>query len=225
MKTTFKDYLFSTLSISFISVISFFLSAVLFHCGRSFLKDFTPLIVFFFFILMYGLITSLLLKILRFFLPFIDGKFSMEHRQFTLWKLHAVLMQTGQPCLRLFIPIFLRPILYSLFGATMGKQTAVGGKILDPYLTVMEDQSVIGEDSVVAAHIMTDNKFILGKVIIRQKATVGIKAILMPGVEVGENSIVLPGAIVLVGTRIPPNEIWAGNPAVKIKENLMLLTL
>jgi acetyltransferase-like isoleucine patch superfamily enzyme len=143
----------------------------------------------------------------------------MEHRQFTLWKLHAVLMQLGLPCLKLFIPIFLRPLLYGLLGARIGRQTAIGGKLVDPYLTVMEDHSVIGEDSVVTAHIMTHDQFILGRVTIGRKATVGVKAVIMPGVEIGENAIVLPNSVVSLNTRIPANEIWGGNPAKKIKEN------
>jgi carbonic anhydrase/acetyltransferase-like protein (isoleucine patch superfamily) len=37
-------------------------------------------------------------------------------------------------------------------------------------------------------------------------------------VEIGENSVVASGAVVLMGTRIPPNELWGGTPARKIKD-------
>lgn len=218
MKTSLIDYLLSSIFIVFILLLSYFLcSGILIYYPLS-IKDFIPIIYFLLYILFYGLFTALFLKLIRVFMPFEDGRYTMKHRQFTLWKLHAVLMQLGLPCLRLFIPIFLRPLLYSIFGATIGKQCAIGGKILDPYLTVIEDQTALGEDSLVAAHIMTNNQFILGKVLIRNRATVGVKAIIMPGVEIGENSIVLPGSMVPLDTNIPANEIWGGNPARKIKD-------
>ena len=40
----------------------------------------------------------------------------------------------------------------------------------------------------------------------------------MPGVEIGENSIVAPGAVVSEKTKIPPNEVWGGVPARKLKD-------
>ena len=137
----------------------------------------------------------------------------MDHGQFALWKLHAVLSQFGQPCLGLFIPIFLRPLLYVLYGASVGKQTAIGGKILDPFATKLEDYAVLGENSIVTAHIMTHDKFFLLPVTVKKRATVGVGVIIMPGVEVGENSVVLPGSVVTMETQIPPNEIWGGIPA------------
>jgi acetyltransferase-like isoleucine patch superfamily enzyme len=40
----------------------------------------------------------------------------------------------------------------------------------------------------------------------------------MPGVTVGENSMVNAMSLVAMNTKIPPNEIWGGNPAVKLAE-------
>lgn len=143
----------------------------------------------------------------------------MNHSQFVLWKLHAVVAQLGMPCLKLFIPIFIRPLLYKIYGACIGKNTAIGGKLLDPFLTTLEEYAVIGEDAIVSAHIMVHNKFCLAPVLIKKKATIGIKSIIMPGVVIGENSIILPGSLVQKGTTIAPNEVWGGNPAKYIKGN------
>lgn len=46
---------------------------------------------------------------------------------------------------------------------------------------------------------------------------VGIGAILLDHVEVGENSIIAAGAVVLAKTQIEPGSVYAGNPAKKIK--------
>ena len=44
---------------------------------------------------------------------------------------------------------------------------------------------------------------------------IGAGSIILPGVTVGVNSIVGAGSVVRVS--IPDNEMWAGNPAVKVK--------
>lgn len=52
-------------------------------------------------------------------------------------------------------------------------------------------------------------------VIIRQNTFIGAHSTILKGVEIGENSVI--GACSLVAKSIPPNEIWAGNPAIKIR--------
>ncbi|MBE9541503.1 MAG: hypothetical protein IMF01_04220 [Proteobacteria bacterium] len=89
---------------------------------------------------------------------------------------------------------------------------------MDPFATKLEDYAVLGENSIITAHIMTHDKFFLLPVTVKKRATVGVGVIIMPGVEVGENSVVLPGSVVTMETQIPPNEIWGGIPARKIKD-------
>lgn len=218
MKTNFLDYIFSTISILVVLAVSFFLTLAAHKIFFTYLANFSSITTIIFFVFVYGLSTPFFLRIIKLIFPFKTGRYSMDHRQFALWKLHAVLSQLGQPCLRLFFPIFLRPLFYLLYGASIGKQTAIGGKILDPFLTKMEDFAVLGEDSIVTAHIMTHDRFFLLPVTVRKRATVGVGVIIMPGVEIGENSIVFPGSLVTMGTQIPPNEVWGGSPAKKIKD-------
>lgn len=53
-------------------------------------------------------------------------------------------------------------------------------------------------------------------IIIENDVWVGAGAIILDGVTIGEGAIVGAGAVVT--KPIPPNEIWAGNPAKKIGE-------
>lgn len=55
-----------------------------------------------------------------------------------------------------------------------------------------------------------------GAVIIRKGACVGANSVVMPGVDIGENSIVGALSLVRSGTRIPANETWVGVPAKKV---------
>ena len=70
---------------------------------------------------------------------------------------------------------------------------------------VLEDDVSIGHSAVV--HAAT----------IRRGALIGMNAVVLDNAEIGENSVIAAGAVVLHGTKVPPNEIWGGIPARRIK--------
>ncbi len=49
--------------------------------------------------------------------------------------------------------------------------------------------------------------------IIRRAVRIGIGVLLLPGVEIGKNSMIGVGSVVTKD--VPPREIWFGNPAIK----------
>jgi carbonic anhydrase/acetyltransferase-like protein (isoleucine patch superfamily) len=53
---------------------------------------------------------------------------------------------------------------------------------------------------------------------IRDKVLIGMGAIIMDNAEIGSNSIIAAGAVVLEGTRIEAGTIYGGIPAKKIKD-------
>lgn len=83
------------------------------------------------------------------------------------------------------------------------------------------------DNSVNYAHLDGNEKFILhAPVVIKENSFVGQNCFILPGVIIGENSIVGAGSVVT--KNIPANEVWAGNPArfietiEKYKESLLL---
>lgn len=70
---------------------------------------------------------------------------------------------------------------------------------------VIEDGVSIGHGAVVHAATL------------RQGALIGMNATVLDEAEVGADSIVAAGAVVLQGTVIPPCEVWGGIPARRLK--------
>jgi acetyltransferase-like isoleucine patch superfamily enzyme len=83
----------------------------------------------------------------------------------------------------------------------------------------IEDYAQIGSHCAIYSISTIDNKE--GTVILKKNCKIGSHSVIMPGVTVGENSIV--GAFSFVNTDIPANVVAAGIPAKvikKIKSNL-----
>ena len=54
------------------------------------------------------------------------------------------------------------------------------------------------------------------QVIINKNAWIGERSLILKGSEIGENSIIGAGSV--VSGVVPPNVVYAGNPAKKVKE-------
>jgi acetyltransferase-like isoleucine patch superfamily enzyme len=217
MKIELKDYLFSTIIILFIVFVTVFLLSLSHSRIVSYFGGFHPIIHFILFFLLYGFITAFYLNILDKIYPFQEGSYDMNHPQFTLWKHHSVVGEMGRFVFKLFFPYFFWSLFYIIWGAKLGRSATIGGILTDPLLTKVNAYAVVGKDSVLTCHTVVFNKFFIKPIIIDKGATVGIKAVIMPGVKIGENAIVAPGSVVLMDTRIPANEFWGGIPAKKIK--------
>jgi acetyltransferase-like isoleucine patch superfamily enzyme len=145
--------------------------------------------------------------------PYPVGEYPMASRQFTYWKLHAVLSDLAHKALRPFTTVFTKPLLYALFGARVGPQTAFGGDVEDLPLVHFGQHSTVGHNSVITAHLITGDRVTFAPVRIGAHAVVGVHAIVLPGVTLGEHAVLAPNSVASVGTVIPDGELWGGNPA------------
>jgi len=114
------------------------------------------------------------------------------------------------------VPIPLMRLVYVALGAKLGADTYSAGALLDPPLTTIGRNSIVGHDAVVFAHIIEGNRFELSPVRIGDDVTIGAHAVVMPGVEIGDGAVVSVGAVVTKGSRIGPGEIWGGVPARRL---------
>jgi len=83
------------------------------------------------------------------------------------------------------------------------------------YGVEIQDNVQIGPNSSILSHSTIDSK--KGQVVLKKNCKIGAHSLVMPGVTIGENSVV--AAFSFVNKNIPKNELWAGIPA-KFKKKL-----
>jgi len=219
MKTEPLDFILATVSIAAIGFIAWAATAfVVAPATRMLFHEYHVVIDGLVLLFAFGLACALAVRLVLLLWPLSPGDYAMIGRPFTEWKLLAVLTGFGQGALSPFTTEFAKPVVARLFGAKIGGDTALGGGLTDfPFISVASG-CILGRNSIVTGHALTNGKLILRHVRIGQGATVGVGAVIMPGAEIGADSIVAAGAVVPLGTKIPPGQLWGGIPAKRIKE-------
>jgi len=107
---------------------------------------------------------------------------------------------------------------YRLMGMRIGREVTLNSTaIADPSLIAIGDRATIGGSANILAHYAQGGYLVIAPVKIGAGATIGMRAIVMGGVEVGEKAKVLANSFVLPNTKIPAGESWAGIPAQRIE--------
>jgi len=156
---------------------------------------------------------------LRIFWPLQEGSLHLGTDCPSLvWKLHGYLyiFNLGLLINAGLVPVNMRSFAFSLLGTKIGRSVMIGGKILEPSLVAIGDYAMLGEDCLLTAHAVEGDRVDLGRIVVGSNVTVGVKAVILPDVRVGDGAIVAAGAVVKKGSRIPAGEIWGGVPARKI---------
>jgi len=108
-------------------------------------------------------------------------------------------------------------IVQNVPGLTLGVETDIGAftYINAAHKIVIEDRVQIGSHCSLYSYSTIDNKS--GKIILKENCKIGSHSTILPGVKIGQNSII--GAHSLVNKDIPDNVVAYGVP-VKIVRNL-----
>lgn len=115
------------------------------------------------------------------------------------------------------LPVPLMRLIYIGLGTKMGANSYSAGSLLDPPLTEIGENSIIGHNAAIFAHAIEGNHFALAKVVLGNNVTIGAYAIVMADVTIGDGAIVSAGSVVKKGSRIGTREIWGGVPAKLIR--------
>ncbi len=151
-------------------------------------------------------------------------KFERGLTDYKMWLMKSRLKHCGkniklEPTVHVFVPSGLSigdntsiapyTTIYATFGVTIGKNCLISSNCgISSYNHIVECDNRIGN---------TSEDFKYSKpVVIGDNVWIGMNACILPGVTVGNNSIIGSGSVVTKD--IPENEIWVGNPAKFLKK-------
>jgi len=100
-------------------------------------------------------------------------------------------------------------------GVTVGEGVSWGLEatpdVFWPELITLGDHAVVGYDSVILCHEFLQDEYRTGEVVVGDRAMIGAKAVILPGVHVGEGAQIAANS--LVTRDVPPETTVAGVPA------------
>ena len=103
-------------------------------------------------------------------------------------------------------------------GAAVGPGVAFGLEatpdVFWPERVELRDDCIVGYDAVLLCHEFLQDEYRLGDVVVGERAMVGAKAVVLPGVEIGADAQVAAGS--LVAEDVPAGTTVAGVPATPI---------
>lgn len=153
------------------------------------------------------------LQLTRRLFPLQEGWHSLQEGRMRLWKLQGFVHDVVQNFYMQLLPKSFRPPVYRLLGARLGRDVMVCGTIVEPSLVRIGEGTILGEETIVSGHLVEGGRVFFGRVVIGRNVTVGAKSGIMPDVWIGDDAVLTAASIVMMGTRIPPGEVWGGNPA------------
>ena len=215
MKTSPIDYVLSTLMLSVMLAMSIAITRLSTPWIQKVFGDYYVLINLALVLLYFGVLAAVAIRIILFLRPIPPGTYDMDSNEFVLWKLITVIYHFGRAALKPLTPIFLMPLVATLYGAKIGKDVALGGIVDAPFMVEIDSRAVIGAFSLVSGNFTFGDKLIFGRVRIGAGATIGVNAVVYPNTEIGDNAMLLGGSYLMPGSRIPAGETWRGNPARK----------
>jgi acetyltransferase-like isoleucine patch superfamily enzyme len=219
MKSEGLDYI---LSMAVITLLAATAAGLTWLCANGFtigwFRAYHVLVDALLFLLFFGSASAAFCRLLLFISLIRPGEYPMSNPLFRWWKLFTVIYEFGRGALLPFTTVFAKPLVAKLFGAKIGGNIALGGHLVDPEFITIGESAIIGHDSVITAHTITSGNLILAPVVIGAEATVGVKAVIMSGVQIGARAIITAGAVVPPNTVIPAGELWGGVPARKLKD-------
>jgi non-ribosomal peptide synthetase-like protein len=125
-----------------------------------------------------------------------------------VWKLHPINF------MHLFDGTPFKSVLWRLIGVRFGKRVYDDGVFIsEPTLTVIGDECVLNQQSIIQCDSQEDGTYKSGPATIGSGCTIGVGAFVHYGVTMEEGSVLAADSFLMKGETVPPGARWGGNPA------------
>lgn len=109
------------------------------------------------------------------------------------------------------------PLYHRLMGMRIGARVQINTAVVaDQNLISIGDDTVIGGDVTLVAHVAERGRLYAAPVVIGRRVTVGLMAVIFPGCVIGDGATIAAGSVLSKGTKVGPGEIWSGVPARRV---------
>jgi acetyltransferase-like isoleucine patch superfamily enzyme len=143
--------------------------------------------------------------------------FSMKGYQWASY--NALILLVRYTCINFLRVTPFINLFHAMMGMKLGKRVQINTAIIgDSNLIEIGDDTVIGGDVTLVAHVAERGDLVTERVKIGRRVTVGLMAVIMPGVEIGDGAVIAANAILKKGTKVAAGEVWGGVPAGKLGE-------
>jgi non-ribosomal peptide synthetase-like protein len=128
-----------------------------------------------------------------------------------IWKLHPIHF------LHLFDGTPFKNVLWRLIGVRIGRRVFDDGVFIsEPTLTVVGDECVLNQRSIIQCDSQEDGTYKSGRATLGAGCTIGVGAFVHYDVTMGDGAVLAADSFLMKGEDVPPHARWAGNPAKEI---------
>jgi non-ribosomal peptide synthetase-like protein len=125
-----------------------------------------------------------------------------------VWKLHPISF------LHLFDGTPFKSVLWRLIGVRFGKRVFDDGTFIsEPTLTVIGDECVLNQLSIIQCDSQEDGTYKSGRTTLGAGCTIGVGAFVHYGVTMGDGSVLAADSFLMKGEDVPAHAQCGGNPA------------
>ncbi|ABA58451.1 Putative glycan acetyltransferase [Nitrosococcus oceani ATCC 19707] len=202
--------------------LSFFTAALILGIGTAYLLlgglelgDFRGIVLVVGALIFVYLYAIALYRLFLRLMPLQEGEIPEHSRQESIYHIYLLfylllfypIMRSGLP------PAPLMRVFYLALGARLGHNTYSQGIIHDPPFIQVGANTLIGQNTLLIPHVIEGKRLAHYPIQIGNNVTIGANAVLLAGVNVGDDAIVATGAVVPKGTQLGSGEVWGGVPA------------
>ena len=170
---------------------------------------FLSIILYFIFQILIGLIFY------KIFGPIKEGVFKLNSKEAFVWMVTHIFLRTFFVLKNLGIPLSIFSGFFSKVFKTNIRPSLCEGFVEYPLVEIGEN-TIVGKDAEILGHAIENGKLIIKRVKIGKNVTIGAKAFIMPGVEIGDDVIVGACSLVPKNKKLEKNSIYVGVPTRKI---------